>query len=444
MRQGQAVSRDEFLADAAALAARLGAATHVLDLCRDRYAFAVTLFAAMLRGLRTDLPSSAAPEVIATLCGAPWGSAPAGLCVSDQPEAPAPGVPYLRMDAGADTHAEVRSTVRAKAAASADPRIEPERHIITVFTSGSTGQPQPHRKTYGQILRNVHSEAQVMWGAAGGPCSVVGTVPSQHMYGLESTILMPLLTGGRLCSRIPFYPADIADALAEAPEPRLLVTTPFHLRTLLEAHIALPRIGAVVCATAALPQELAVETEERLGAPLMEIYGSSETGQMAHRHSARETAFTLMPGVGLRQEGGACIAAGGHLEQPYVLNDAVEILDASRFVLLGRNSDMLNIAGKRNSLNHLNAILAAGPGVRDGVFFLPDPEANGDVERVAAVVVAPELNSHDLLAALRTRIDPLFLPRPLLFVDALPRNATGKIPAAALRELLERRTDVKH
>jgi 3-hydroxymyristoyl/3-hydroxydecanoyl-(acyl carrier protein) dehydratase len=51
-------------------------------------------------------------------------------------------------------------------------------------------------------------------------------------------------------------------------------------------------------------------------------------------------------------------------------------------------------------------------------------------------VVAPALSREALLQALRQRIDPVFLPRPLVFVDALPRNTTGKLPREALARLL--------
>jgi acyl-coenzyme A synthetase/AMP-(fatty) acid ligase len=50
-------------------------------------------------------------------------------------------------------------------------------------------------------------------------------------------------------------------------------------------------------------------------------------------------------------------------------------------------------------------------------------------------VVAPTLDAARLLQALRERIDPVFLPRPLLFVTRLPRNGTGKLPQEALRAL---------
>ena len=57
--------------------------------------------------------------------------------------------------------------------------------------------------------------------------------------------------------------------------------------------------------------------------------------------------------------------------------------------------------------------------------------------RLAAFVVAPELDAREILQALRLRIDPVFLPRPLHKIDALPRNATGKLPRDSLDKLLQ-------
>lgn len=99
---------------------------------------------------------------------------------------------------------------------------------------------------------------------------------------------------------------------------------------------------------------------------------------------------------------------------------------------------MVNIAGKRSSLGYLNHILMSVPGVQDGAFCLPAHNAVGDVSRLAAFVVAPQLNSRQILAALRAHIDPVFLPRPIVFVDLLPRNETGKIAATAMDALIAR------
>jgi acyl-coenzyme A synthetase/AMP-(fatty) acid ligase len=108
--------------------------------------------------------------------------------------------------------------------------------------------------------------------------------------------------------------------------------------------------------------------------------------------------------------------------------------------LHGRTADLVNIAGKRSSLAYLNHQLNSIRGVLDGTFFLPDEShaSSTGVTRVAAFVVAPTLDPATLIEELRRRIDPVFLPRPLMFVERLPRNDTGKLPQEALRELAAR------
>jgi acyl-coenzyme A synthetase/AMP-(fatty) acid ligase len=115
------------------------------------------------------------------------------------------------------------------------------------------------------------------------------------------------------------------------------------------------------------------------------------------------------------------------------LADVIELRGRGRFLLHGRTADLVNIAGKRTSLAHLNYHLNSIEGVCDGAFVVPEQEGEA-VTRLAAYVVAPGLTSEVLLSALRQRIDAAFLPRPLYFVEALPRNETGKLPRRALDE----------
>jgi acyl-coenzyme A synthetase/AMP-(fatty) acid ligase len=71
------------------------------------------------------------------------------------------------------------------------------------------------------------------------------------------------------------------------------------------------------------------------------------------------------------------------------------------------------------------------PGVEDAVVFLPDTDA-----RPAAAVVAPGLTAAAILRELRTRLDGVFVPRPLIIVDQLPRNSVGKLRREELLGLL--------
>ena len=118
--------------------------------------------------------------------------------------------------------------------------------------------------------------------------AVLGTVPPQHSYGLESTVLMAMQGGLALHAGRPFFPADIRAELRALPRPRCLVTTPTHLRVLLAEADELPALDFMLCATAPLSPQLAAQAEARFAAPLHEIYGCTEAGQVATRRTVRE------------------------------------------------------------------------------------------------------------------------------------------------------------
>lgn len=418
------VSVRQFLSDMDYVAGLLPTGRHVLNLCGGHYRFTVTLAACIVSGRVSLLPSTYTPEMVRQM----RRIAPDVFCVADQP------------DSGLDLPVVLYPDRAPTPAANlAIPDIDCEQVIAQVFTSGSTGVPEPHVKRWGSLVRNVRAEAQRL--GVTRDHAILGTVPAQHMYGLESTVLMPLQSGAVLHATRPFYPADICAELEALPRPRVLVTTPYHLRALLAEQAILPATDLLLSATAPLAQDLAVEAETRFGAPLLEIYGCTETGQIASRRTTSGPVWQTFAGVCLRCEGEAGWAEGGHIEAPTSLSDAIELVDAdpTRFLLHGRHVDLVNIAGKRASLGYLNYQLGAIPGVRDGAFLLPpddDDGAVGGVRRLIALVVAPELTPAALIQALRERIDPVFLPRPLLFVDALPRNAAGKLPDHATQALL--------
>jgi len=309
--------------------------------------------------------------------------------------------------------------------------------VARVFTSGSTGVPQSYNKFFGCLQHSVAAAARRVWDVTGGPCAVLGTSSFRHMYGFESTVLLPLLGGGQMSSKVPYFPADVGSALAELPEPRLLVTTPFHLRNLLEAGIDLPKVAAVLSATAPLSRELASQAQARLQAPVFEIYGATETGQVATRRTTEDTHWWLMDGMQLAQADGKTIASGPLLDRPQVLNDVLELVGPTHFRLIDRGANLVNIAGKKSTLSLLNHLLTQIPGVKDGVFCMPEQATGEAASRLAAFVIAPHLDAASILNALRTHVDPVFLPRPIVFVDELPRDSNGKITASTLRRLRE-------
>jgi len=420
----------QFLSDVRRLAHSFPQCTHVLNACTDRYHFTVGLAAALISGRASLLPSSQAPEMMRQL----GAFAPEVICLADEAE-PSQGLrcmayPSERIDATSD---DACST----GAASRMPLIDEAQLLAYLFTSGSTGTPLPYRKSFGRLIGCVREQARRLDLHGAQRWAILATVPPQHMYGLEASVLLPLASGHALCAERPFYPADVTAALERLPRPRALISTPVHLRALLASGVALPPLDLVLCSTAPLPQQLAAEIERRFDARLHEIYGSTETGQIAMRRPTQTAEWRLYPGVSLEPEGEVSWASGGHIEQPTCLQDVLEMTGMDSFLLHGRATDLVNIAGRRSSLAYLNHQLNSIPGVEDGAFFHAE-EPRGShtgVARVAACVVAPALDAARLLEALRERIDAVFLPRPLLFVARLPRNGTGKLPLAALRTL---------
>lgn len=420
------LSRGEFLRRVRALAARLPEAPFAINLCERRDHFILGFCAALLRGQTTLLPPSRAVGVVEQVAQQHPGSYRLG-------DADSPLPCEVRVDAMPADDASI-------AAAEIDLRVATDQLAMIGFTSGSTGAPSANPKSWGSLVRtnaaNLHALADL---TGGRQASIVATVPPQHMYGMELSVLLPMLGPFAVHPGRPFFPHDIAATLGEVAGPRLLVTTPVHLRALLEAGIALPPLAAVITATAPLPAELAARAEARFGCEVREMFGSTETCVIAQRRTARDQVWHLFEDVRLQPQPDGTRVERAALAAPVLLADLVELVDDGRgFLLRGRQADLLEIAGKRASLGDLTRRLQAIEGVRDATMLQADADAAG-VRRLLAIVVADAaLGDAAILDALRPSTDPVFLPRRIIRVAALPRNDTGKLPRDALLALITR------
>ena len=419
-RNGRRIRVEEFLGEVRRLADLLPDRHYVVNLCSDRYQFTVGLCAALLRRQVNLLPPNATPDLLKRLSL----EYPGLYCLSDGAVHPLEMFLYRQPPGRSAETASV-------------PHIPAEQVATIGFTSGSTGQPIPHPKSWGALATSGLAELERLDVAAHRNMSVLGTVPQQHMYGLEFTVLMVMQGGLAMHAGRPFFPSDICAELDALPRPRGLVTTPVHLRVLLAEASELPSVDFLLCATAPLSPQLAIEAETRFAAPLHEIYGCTEAGQIGSRRPAQTHEWRPLPGVSFFQDEKGTWVKGGHVESEVLLADVIELRNRNIFLLHGRTADLVNIAGKRTSLAHLNFHLNSIEGVRDGAFVMPE-EDDGTVTRLTAFVVAPGLAGETIMAALRRRIDAAFLPRPLCFVEALPRNETGKLPRMALDDLVAR------
>lgn len=407
LRGAGRVSAEQFRRDVAALAALLPPRAFLVNLCQDRYRFMLGFAAALLRGQVTLMPSANTPGMLADLA-------------QDYPDLYAltdtvpPDLPYLSFPAA------------LAAAEAAELLIPGDQPAVVLFTSGSTGRPKPVAKSWATLVESARAAgARLKATDFAGGC-IIGTVPHQHSYGLESIILLAWQHGLAISAASPLFPADVRAALEAAPPPRLLVTTPVHLRALTADPGGMPPLGLVLSATAPLPSDLAERAEACFQAPLMEIYGCTEAGQIATRRTAQESDWYCFDRVVLHENADGWWASGSAVEGIAPVQDVIEPTAPGRFRLGSRSADLVNIAGKRSSISYLTQQLLEIPGVEDGTFLMEGGDGQA-VPRLKALVVAPGLSTEQIMRALRVTLDPAFLPRPLIRVANLPRNHLGKL-----------------
>ncbi len=398
-------------AEAAALAERLPHSRYAINLHSDRLDYLRGFCAAMIAGHCTLMPPNREPETLRELEKA-------------YPDSYRLGDPNNRDSAethGADVAGEART-----------PDIEKERPAVIAFTSGSTGEATATEKSWYTLCRGTRNNHLSLLGNISSPIHLLATVPPQHMWGFEMTVLLPLMAPVAISRKSPFYPLDVAEALAALPEPRVLVSSPLHLRTLMNSGVAFPRLLRVYTATAPLDPAEAVRLEENFNTEVIDVFGCSESGIIAMKRTSREDRWHLTPPFTLESTASGTLIRAEHLAGDVFLPDQLELLDSRTFKWMGRHKDMINIAGKRGSLADLNTRLLRIEGVRDGVVFQPEGK-----HRLAAMVVAPELTAADIARGLKPQVDPVFIPRPICMVETLPRLETGKLARSDLLALFD-------
>jgi acyl-coenzyme A synthetase/AMP-(fatty) acid ligase len=195
----------------------------------------------------------------------------------------------------------------------------------------------------------------------------------------------------------------------------------------------MPATQRVVSATAPLSVELARTGEQVFAGSVYEIFGCTEAGSIATRHTVDEDSWTLLDGMSMIEQRGAIQVKGPQLRYAASLQDQLQLQGHNRFRFLGRSTDMINVGGKRASLADLTSKLLQLEGVSDGIVFMP---RGGESQRPAALVVS-DLSERQIARLLAERIDPVLVPRPLKKVARIPRNETGKATDQLLQEALQ-------
>lgn len=406
------ISVGQFCADIGFVASALPPVRHLVNLASDRYIFTVIFFAAISRGQTVLLPAQREDSV-------------------DNLDAEFESTYLLR-----DGDAVISNFKPGQNGSSDSPECAENHPATIVFTSGSTGVPKPHAKTWGLLDRFRRQHWSLLRDTQPDVRSVLATVPSWHMYGLEWALLLPTVAPLSVFCGADFYPRDIAEGLGQIASP-VLVSTPVHLSALRANTKALEGVRVVMSATAPLDRSLASEIEASSGTKFLEIYGCSEVGTVAYRHSAHSEVWTVFPDFDCDWQKDQLTLRHPHLDTSVTLEDTLDRVSDREFLLKGRRGDIVKIAGRRESLMRVNAELLKIPGVEDGVVLQPSQFSESASERLAALIVAPDVSSSEIRRHLARSISSVFIPRPLVFLESIPRDKTGKLKASEFLRLLQ-------
>lgn len=320
-----------------------------------------------------------------------------------------------------------------------------DSRIATLLTSGSTGGPQLFFKS----ARQLFGEAILLSGLLqlGESSTVLSTTACHHVYGLLFSVLAPWAGGSRLVTDErnepgAFHPDPIAD-LVTRHEVTHLITVPAHLRALLQAPIRLGAIRTVVCSAAALDPRDAKAFEDRFSVEVVDVLGSTETGGIATRRPAASKSWSPLSGVEvhLGQHEQLMIRSPflEHPEVPYESGDRARIHADGTFEHLGRTDGVIKVGGKRISRQEIEVIAKELVGVKDAACI--SRQVSGlRGEEVLLAAESGEVDAAAIKKHLRTRLDPVFVPRRIRVVNELPRTDRGKIHREALEALFSRGT----
>src|SRR6266498_587906 len=405
----------QLLADAARLARGLpaGARDEVMVACGDRYLCAVALLAVWEGGRSAALPPNSRQETIDRLC-AERGIA---LILHDGGGQGALGLDVRTRlgDGGGTANAAAPSLAFA-----------PERRLVCVYTSGSTGAHVACPKTAAQLL----GEAELLvrlWDLGPGT-RVLATVPPHHLYGLLFGVLIPFMGGGSFVRTTPLHAETIA-AQARSRQANALVSVPAHLHAVAALPPGLlPPLARIFSSGAPLDVGTGAAVAALTGRPVTEVLGSSETGGIAWRDSGGDGAWTPFPGVDVAPDEDETM----RLRSPFADAgwtrgaDRIRARDDGRFELLGRADGVIKIGGSRVAIAEIEQRLREIAGVSDAAVVAIDTPPPRRHELWAAVV-APTLSVATLRDALLRRLEPIAMPRRFRLVSALPREDNGKL-----------------
>lgn len=316
---------------------------------------------------------------------------------------------------------------------------------LSLCTSGSSGEPKRIDKSLRQLANEVEALEQ-LWGADLGEACIIGSVATQHIYGLLFRVLWPLCAGRPFVRKQLAFPEDLQRASREYPA-FAWVASPALLKRMGDNldWPALSAVRRVFSSGGALPLEAAQSLQQRLQQWPTEILGSSETGGIAWRQG--DQLWQPFADVELSQDSdGALLIASPYLPVGHIEHtaDAARIAADGRFELLGRLDRIVKLEEKRISLPMLEQALVSHEWVAEArLGVVQENRASLGALLVLSDSGLFALREHGrrsltetLRQHLRQHCEALALPRRWRLLRQLPLNSQGKLPQAEVEALL--------
>jgi len=325
-----------------------------------------------------------------------------------------------------------------------------EQASVIICTSGSSGTPKLIRKSWRQLQAEVCA-LQAQWPLSPDTVDcVLGSVSAAHMYGLPFRLLWPLAAAVPIDRPQRPYPEALQHASLAYPR-FIWIASPALLSRLgnrLNWSALRGRLLRTYSAGGPLALAVSDEFAQELAQRPIEIYGSSETGVIAHRQGANHWQPFAEVALSLSDEGAL------HVHSPWVNQGEGQTADAATlsdegFVLHGRLDRIVKIEGKRIALPMLEQALSQHPFVAAAHIGLV-PRESGSQRLAALLALSGEgistLRGQGRMAVCETlrkflaaQFEPLSVPRIWRLFEALPLNSQGKISLQTLLEAVRER-----
>ncbi len=338
---------------------------------------------------------------------------------------------------------------------------------VIIYTSGTTGRPKGAMLSHGNLLHNVESCRIVLETVDQDRIAVL--LPLFHTYMLTVGLLLPLLVGGSLVLvKSLQQPHHILKEICQRQATLLPAIPPFY-RALVHPSVPSPLpFRLCVSGSAPLPMEVLKGFEAKFKIPLIEGYGLSEASPVVTKnplHGTHKPGSIGLPiphvevsvqdddgrTLGATEVGEICVRGGnvmmGYWNKPeetkkairngWLLTGDIGYRDADGYYYItDRKKDMLLVNGINVYPREIEEIIYQFPGVKEAaVIGVPDARKG---EQPIAFVAANEgvaLDGRALLQFVRSKLADYKVPRKVILLPALPRNATGKILKTSLRAL---------